>query len=400
MTEPRATSSRFVITASLVLVAFNMRPALSSLGPVLPEAMRDTGLDPGSAGLLTTLPVLCLGIFGLAAPLFARKLGADRALLAFTLLLAAGIGVRILGDEPSLVLGCALGGVAIGVVNVLAPGIIKREFPDKAATMMGVYTMALCVGAAAAAAATAPLARAFGGDWAAALAAWAVPALVAAAVWTTQLRGRSSAGAALPKVSGLWTDPLAWQVTAFLGLASALAYSVFAWLAPMLRDRGLSAIDAGLVSSVAIIVQAPAALFAPVLAGRRSSQSLAAVISVAFSAAGFAGFLFAPPASFLVWAVVLAIGQGATFALCLTAIVLRAPDTATAARLSAMAQGVGYSLSSAGPLFIGVLRARTGGWIAPGLLFFAIAAACAVAGWGAGAARTVKARPVPAPAAA
>jgi len=399
MTDSRAPTRRFMITASLVLVAFNMRPALSSLGPVLPEAMRDTGLDAGSAALLTTLPVLCLGIFGLAAPVFARRMGADRALLAFTLLLAVGIAVRVLAHEPALVLGCVLGGVGIGVVNVLAPGIVKREFPDKAAPMMGVYTMALCVGAAAAAAATAPLARAFGGNWAAALAVWAVPALVAAAVWATQLRGRSVAGAPLAKVPGLWTDPLAWQVTAFLGLASALAYSVFAWLAPMLRDRGLSAIDAGLVSSVAILVQAPAALLAPMLAGRRS-QSLAAVVSVAFSAAGFAGFLLAPPASFMLWAVVLAIGQGATFALCLTAIVLRAPDPATAARLSAMAQGVGYSLSSAGPLFIGVLRARTGGWTAPGLLFFAIAAACAIAGWGAGAARTVKARPVPAPAAA
>ena len=392
---------RFLLVASLMLVAFNMRPAMSSLGPVLPEAMRDTGLDAGSAGLLTTVPVLCLGVFGLAAPSFGRRLGPDATMVAFMLLLGVGIAIRIFGTEPALVLGCALGGVGIGVVNVIAPGVVKREFPDQAAAMMGVYTMVLCIGAAAAAGATAPMAHAFGGDWAKALAVWAIPAVLSALAWASQLGGGKAAPAeAGPKGPGLWRSALAWQVTLFLGLAAALAYSIFAWLAPMLRDRGLSAVDAGFVVSEAVLLQAPAALAAPVIAGRRPDQRLATVVAVLFSVAGFAGCLFGPLSMVWAWAVVLAIGQGATFALALTLIVLRAPDAATAGRLSAMSQGVGYTIGAAGPLLMGLFRDWSGGWTVPGMLFFAIAAGTALSGWGAGAPRTVSPPPAPEPAAA
>ena len=200
-------------------------------------------------------------------------------------------------------------------------------------------------------------------------------------------------------MKGLWRDPLAWQVTLFMGLASALAYSVFAWLAPMLRARGFSPIDAGLVVSVALLGQAPAALVAPVLAGQARDQRIASVICVGFSIAGFAGCLFAPAWSIWIWAVVLSIGQGATFAMALTVIVLRSGDSSTAAALSAMAQGTGYTFGSAGPLLIGLLRAWTGGWTASALLFFGIAALCALAGFGAGRAGTVRACTAPAPAA-
>ena len=392
MSRSRTAAGRFLLIASLVLVAANMRPSLSSIGPVLPEAMRDTGLTPASVGLVTTLPVLLLGLFGLAAPGLARRLGAERAVLVFLLVLAAGLGLRALGHAGPLILGCALGGAAIGVINVLVPGIIKREFPQKAAGLMGLYTMALCAGAAAAAGATVPLERAFGGAWGLALATWAGPAVAAAAVWVVQLRGPAVPPPA-PSAAGLralWSDPLAWQVTLFTGLQSSLAYSIFAWLAPMLRSRGLSPVQAGLVVSVCILLQAPAALAAPAAVARARDQRLGAAICVLCSIVGFAGCLYAPLWTIWLWAVVLAVGQGATFSLALAIIVLRAPDAASAGRLSAMAQGIGYSFASAGPLLIGLLRGSTGGWGAPAAVFFALGGLCVLAGLGAGRAAYVR----------
>jgi CP family cyanate transporter-like MFS transporter len=406
MRAPRSALDRFVLIASLVLVAFNMRPSLSSIGPVLPEAMRDTGLTPATSALVTTLPVLLLGLFGLAAPAFARRWGQARAVLVFLLVLAVGLAVRAAGTAAPLIAGCALGGAAIGVINVLAPAIIKREFPDQAAGLMGVYTMALCAGAAAAAGATVPLERAFGGAWGLALAAWALAALVAAAVWLVQLRGPAEPVAPAPKGAGgeLWRDPLAWSVTLFTGLQSALAYSIFAWLAPMLRARGLSAVEAGLVVSVSILLQAVFALAAPVMVGWAKDQRAPAATFVLASLVGFAGCLYAPLSAIWLWAVVLAFGQGATFALALTMIVLRAPDSATAGRLSAMAQGIGYSFASAGPLLMGLLRGWTGRWDAAAAAFFVIGLACVAAGVGAGRLAYVRAGPGlpdrPAPAAA
>jgi CP family cyanate transporter-like MFS transporter len=395
---------RLLLAASLVLVAFNARPALSSLGPVLPEAMRGTGLSPATAGLLTTVPILCLGLFGLTAPSIARRLGAERAVLVFTLLLAAGLGLRGFGDAGLLILGCAVGGVGIGVVNVLLPGIIKRDFPSQSALMMGLYTMALCAGAALAAGATVPLQNAFHGSWSWALAFWGLPALAAAAVWTVQLgRKGGGAGPAMPRTLGLWREPLAWQVTLFTSMQSALAYCVFAWLAPILRARGFSPLEAGLIVSVSILIQAPAALAAPVIAERGRDQRGAVLVSAALVISGLAGCLYAPTSSIWVWAVLLGLGQGAAFAVALTLIVLRSADAPSAARLSSMAQGIGYTVAAAGPLLMGLLRTWTGGWAAAGALFLGFWVVGVFTGWGAGRNAQVRAEPAPdrpAPAAA
>ncbi|OYX35295.1 MAG: hypothetical protein B7Y99_04060 [Caulobacterales bacterium 32-69-10] len=399
MSQIPAASSRarlIFLATSVVLVAFNARPSLSSLGPVLPEAMRDTGLSPASAGLLTTLPVVCIGLFGLATPSLTRRLGEEMTVLLFTLLVAAGCAMRAFGTATPLVIGCALGGIGIGVVNVVLPGMIKNQFPRAQALMMGLYTMALCAGAAVAAGATVPLQHALGDSWALALAAWAIPALVAAAVWTVQLGGgRAEAKEPAPRTLGLWRVPLAWQVTLFVGLQSSLAYSIFAWLPPILRARGFSPIDAGLVVSGCILVQAPAALAAPALAARGRDQRGAVLFVVACSVVGLAGCLYASTASIWLWAVILGVGQGATFAIALTLIVMRSADGATAARLSSQAQGVGYTIAAGGPLLMGLLRTWTGDWFAAGLLLFVIALASLVFGLLAARDLQIKAEPVP-----
>jgi CP family cyanate transporter-like MFS transporter len=282
------------------------------------------------------------------------------------------------------------------VVNVILPGLIKREFPHAQALMMGLYTMALCGGAAAAAGATVPLQHAFGDSWAKALAFWAVPALIAAGVWMVQL-GRRAGGPppAMPLTEGLWRVPLAWHVTLFTGLQSSLAYCVFAWLAPILRTRGFSPLEAGLVVSVSILVQAPAALAAPVLAARGRDQKLAVLVTVGCTIAGLAGCFFAPVSAIWLWAVILGIGQGSVFALALTIIVLRSADAPTAARLSSMAQGIGYSFASAGPLLMGLLRTWTGGWTASAVLSFGLGLACLAFGLMAARPVQLRAEPVP-----
>src|SRR3546814_580028 len=141
--------------------------------------------------------------------------------------------------------------------------------------MTVLYTMALCGGAASAAALTLPIAHYFDDSWAAGLAAWALPAAVVLLIWAPQpLRAEHASRQARRSVSGLWSDPLAWQITFFMGLQSALAYCVLGWMAPILRDRGMDGIDAGLVVSVSIIVQVFTCLLVPPLAMRCKDQRL------------------------------------------------------------------------------------------------------------------------------
>ncbi|SOD96920.1 CynX/NimT family MFS transporter [Caenispirillum bisanense] len=375
-----------LLAAAIVLIALNMRPALTSVGPVLPEIMRDAGLSAGAASLLTTLPVVCLGLFGPLAPLVARRFGTERAILLLMPVLAAGVLLRWEGSAAALFASVVVIGAAIGIVNVLVPSLLKRDFPDRAVLMTGVYTMSLCAGAAVAAGATAPLALEAGAGWPLALAAWAVPAVLAALLWWPMIPRRSAGGPPVHmRVSGLWRDPLAWQVTLFMGLQSSLAYSVFGWLAPILRDRGLSAVDAGIVVSVSILIQVPAALLAPALAKRWRTQRPAVAIAIGSGLIGLLGCVFAPLWSVWGFAAFLGIGQGAAFSLALILIVLRAGDSHVAAHLSGMAQGVGYVLAAGGPLFVGLLHEWAGGWGEVGVLFTAIA--LGAFGFGMGAAR-------------
>ncbi len=144
-------AARVLLGVSLVLVAFNLRPVFSSLSAVLPDAVRDLGLSGAFAGLLTTAPVLCLGLFAPFAPGLAIRFGAERVILGMLLLLALGTGLRGLPSGFALLFGSMAAGAAIAVGNVLLPGLVKRDFSDRPALMTGLFTMALCGGAAVAA---------------------------------------------------------------------------------------------------------------------------------------------------------------------------------------------------------------------------------------------------------
>lgn len=382
--NPPQVSRPWLLIMGLILVAMNLRPALSSLSPLLSDVSASLGLSAARAGLLTTLPVLCLGLFAPLAPILARRFGAERVVLGILLTLAAGITLRSSFGETGLFAGSLIAGASIGVIGVLLPGIVKRDFAKQAGAMTGVYTMALCLGAALAAGATVPLSHYFGDSWNIGLGFWIVPALVAALFWLPQTGQKHGAHQVAYRVKGLLRDPLAWQVTLYMGLQSSLAYIVFGWVPSILISRGLSATEAGLALSGSIIVQLLSALTAPWLATRGKDQRLAIVVVMVLTLGGLFGCLFAPIEGLWGWAILLGLGQGGTFSLALTLIVLRSRDSHVAANLSGMAQGIGYTLASLGPLAVGVLHDWTGGWGATGWVFGVIGAGAIVAGLGAG----------------
>jgi CP family cyanate transporter-like MFS transporter len=374
----------WLLLLGLVLVALNLRPALSSMAPVLGQVSEGLGLNASQAGLLTTLPVLCLGLFAPLAPLLARRFGSERVILGILLTLALGLVVRSTFGAIGVFLGSLMAGASIGIIGVLLPGIVKRDFPQHAGTLTGVYTMALCLGAAMAAGATVPLAQHFDGSWALGLGFWVLPALLAMLVWLPQARQGHGLHKVAYRVRGLWRDPLAWQVTLYMGLQSSLAYIVFGWLPSILIGRGLTPTEAGLVLSGSVIVQLISSLSAPWLATRGKDQRLAIVVVMSGTLAGLFGCLYAPLSGLWGWAIVLGLGQGGTFALALTLIVLRSKDAHVAANLSSMAQGVGYTLASMGPFAVGLVHDLTGGWTALGWIFAVLGVGAVVFGLGAG----------------
>ncbi len=365
---------------AVVLVALTLRTGFGSLPPMLTTIQARLGLSDTAAGLLTTIPPLCLGVFAPIAPWLARRWSLEAAIAVGLLLSLAGTGLRSVGGAPGLFLGTVLVGAGPAVIGALLPQLVKGRFPDRPGAATGAYSMALVGGASLGAASTYRLTEAFGGSWAWGLAFWAVPVVIALVAWAPQLRAATPAVEPPRPAIRLWRTPLAWAVTAFMGLQALFFYATLSWFAAILESDGLDAGHAALLLGLTNVIQIPVALFAPVLAGRFRSQSALAATCIAFSTAGFLGLLIAPAAGAVAWAILLGVGQGAAIAVAMTMIVLRSPDTASTGRLSGMVQGIGYLLAATGPVLVGAVHDVTGSWTAPLWLLIALTVPGAVAG--------------------
>jgi MFS transporter, CP family, cyanate transporter len=371
----------------LLVSALNLRMAVAALSPVLDTVQRDLGLSSTVAGLLSTVPVICFGLFALATPRLIRRFGMERLLVLAMVVITAGIALRVFPPIAALFAGTAVLGAGIAVGNVLVPGVIKQDFAGKAGLMTGLYSVMLFVGAALPAGFTVPIMRATGLGWRPVIALWGGVAVLAVALLSPHAARRSrttGTGAARHRPKGLWKNPLAWMVTGFMGLQSIGYYSAIAWLPTLLQDHGMSAGQAGWMLSYSSFPGLATALVTPLLIRGRSRRAAALVICTVVSCGiGYLGLASDPVPLAYLWLTVLGIGQGMAISLALGFIVARAPDAHHTAYLSTMAQSAGYLIASAGPVGIGALHDVTGGWTVPMLTLTVILIPLLVAGLGA-----------------
>jgi CP family cyanate transporter-like MFS transporter len=368
---PHARPSRLataLLLLAIVLVTVNQRPAIVAISPLLDEIRASTGLSGAGASLLTTLPVVCFGAVAPLAPWLARRFGSEATIAGALTLLAVGMLVRVVPGTGPLLGGTVLIGAAIAVTNVLVPSVVKRDLSHVAGPAMGIYAMTLTAGAAIAAGLAVPVEDLLGTDWRGGLVPWVLPVLVALVAWlpvVRLVRSRPPREDGVPVRGGLWRNPTAWAVTAFMGLQTVLFYTATAWVPTVFVDHGMTQARGGLLLAFMNVVGAAAALVVPVLAGRARRQSGLAVATTLLWVGGWAGMLIDPTAAPWLWMAVMGMGSGASIALALTLMVLRAPDADHTAELSGMAQTVGYLVGGLGPLAVGALHDATGGWRTP-----------------------------------
>lgn len=376
----------WLLIVGLVLVALNLRPAVAGLGPLLEEVRAAFGMSGTVAGLLTSVPALCFAVFGSLAPRLARRFGSAAVVAGGMVALAAGLALRPLaGDTAVFLLTTTLALAGIAVSNVLMPVIVRRWFPDRVGTMTGLYSTALALGTAAAAALTVPLTDAVGASWRFGLGMWAGLALLAAVPWILfLLRGRRRAKNAEPAAdsegsSGL-AEPAAppaelritrsttaWALGVFFGFQATAAYVIIGWMPQIFRDAGIPASTAGVLLAVTMGMGVPLSFVLPRLAAALSHQGPLVVVLGVCGLAGYTGMWLAPVSGAWVWAVLMGISNCA-FPLVLTMIGMRARSGVGVAKLSGFVQSTGYLLSIPGPLLVGVLHESTGGWEGPLLL--------------------------------
>ncbi|MBK3581112.1 CynX/NimT family MFS transporter [Streptomyces sp. MBT65] len=369
-----------LLVLGIVLAALNLRPAITSLGALLEEVREGLGMSGSVAGLLTSVPPLCFAVFGVMAPRLARRFGPAAVVCAGMVLITTGLLVRpYIGGTAGFLAGSALALMGIAVSNVLMPVIVKRWFPDRVGSMTGLYSMALALGTASAAAVTVPMTDALGGSWRSGLAVWAVPAAAAVLPWTALVRHREApSGSEAPggqstraweaerarPVLRITRSRTAWALAVFFGLQATAAYITMGWMAQIFRDAGVSAGTAGLLLAVTMVMGVPLAFVIPRLATRLPRQGPIVIALGVCGLVGYAGLYLAPAGGAWAWAVLLGIAN-CSFPLALTMVGMRARTGAGVAQLSAFAQSTGYLISIPGPLLVGVLYQHSGGWGLP-----------------------------------
>ncbi|ATL81995.1 integral membrane transporter [Streptomyces malaysiensis subsp. malaysiensis] len=425
-----------------MLAALNLRPAVTTLGPLLEEVRDGLGMSGTVAGVLTSVPPACFALFGFTAPRLARRWGPGAVVCAGLAAIAAGLLLRpFAGGTVVFLAASALALAGIAVSNVLMPVIVKRWFPDRVGAMTGLYSMGLSLGTAVAAAVTVPMTDALGGSWRAGLGVWALLAAVALVPWLFLARDRTSGAESGPEANGpgangpvasasdaggsetgggtgtrtgtdtdtgapaavaetaaapadgpairIARSPLAWAMAVFFGFQATAAYISMGWMPQIFRDAGVSASTSGLLLAVMMAMGVPLAFVLPRIAARLRHQGVLVVILGVLGLIGYGGLWLAPAEGAWLWALLLGVANCA-FPLALTMIGMRTRTHAGVVRLSAFAQSVGYLLSIPGPLLVGVLYQHSGGWGQPLALMAGFMVPQIVAGVLAGRDRTLE----------
>ncbi|HET6151814.1 MAG TPA: MFS transporter [Marmoricola sp.] len=372
----RQRSGRALVILGIIVLAFNLRPAAVSVGPVLDDLSDSLGMGTVATSLLTSLPVLSFATVGALAPRIGRSVGLHRTTLIALLLVSAGLFARVrVHDQWTFLLLSFVALAGMAVANVLLPSLVKLHFPDQVGTMTALYSTSLAIGLTLASVLTVPISHSRHGhlDWRHGLMVWGVTALIAAVPWVGLVRrDRIGEPATTPiGTSAVARTRLGWVLGVFFGLQSLQAYSIFGWTAKVYRDAGFDAHDAGLLLGVITGVSIPLSLAIPAATVRVKDQRVLLSVIMAFYPIGYLGLIIAPHAGAWVWAVALGIGT-CTFPFILTLIGLRARTPAGTAALSAFTQSSGYLIAVLGPFGVGALHAATNGWNVPLAILLAL----------------------------
>lgn len=361
----RPRRDQVLLITGIILIGFNLRPALSGVGPLIAMIREATGLSNSMLGLLTTLPLVAFGILSTLTPLFTRRFGIEKTLSGALLLLTTGIVLRAFGYIPFLFLGTILLGIAIAFGNVLLPALVKRDFDKRSGFMTSLYSGMMGVGAALAAGLSVPIAESFPGSWKTSLGVWGFFSFVAFLVWISQNKfsvPTNSKRSFKKAMKDLGSNSLAWNVALFLGLQSIAFYVILAWLPDILISKGFSSSEAGWYLSLSQVTGVLGSVLVPVIAAKRDDQRKYISALILVEAISLIGLWLGTNATVFLWVSGIGFSLGGSFGLALLFIVLRSSDSETATELSGMSQSIGYLLAATGPILIGAVFDITGNW--------------------------------------
>jgi CP family cyanate transporter-like MFS transporter len=353
---------RAPLLVALFLAAVALRPQLVGVGALLPSIQRDLGVSHAVAGLLGTIPVLCMGLFAPPAAFLSGRIGSRQAIGASLALIGVFGIVRVLvpGAVGIILLTIPLG-IGMGLAGALLPVAAKERFSDRPGFATGAYTTGITFGAAIAAAVAVPLAHIAGG--------WRTPLLVFSAVscgltaiwfWLTRTEPEHVRSEIRPLKLPL-RNPLGWRLVAAFFFMSFVFYGLNAWLPDVYVERGWSQSSAAELLAVLNTITIPVGFFAAWAADHIGTRRMWLGGAAALQVLALLGVVLLPGGGWI-WAVLLGLSIGPLFPLTMTLPLDGAERPAEVAALAGMMLGLGYTLSSSGPLILGAVRDLSGGF--------------------------------------
>lgn len=342
----------FYLLLALFLASLNLRPAITSVAPLLDTIQSTLGISGLTVSLLTTLPVLCMGIFAPLATRIRDWLGLERAIFAALILITAATALRGLFSSVAILIVTAfIAGIGIGLAGPMLSGYIKKYFPSKPG-VVSVYSVSMTVGAGIASALSIPIYTKSNHSLTFTLACWSILGILAILFWVGLLQRR--VGKETQEHSRLpLKNKRALLLTLFFGLMAFMFYSVTAWIAPIAQSLGYSKSSSAMILTVFTFMQIPVSMTLPAIVSRYGNRKLFLVLCSLFELAGILMLLFHMP--IMVAVVFLGIGAGGLFPLALMLPIVETKNAIEAGAWSAMSQCGGYVFGSMGPLIIGLI---------------------------------------------
>jgi CP family cyanate transporter-like MFS transporter len=348
------------LLAGLFLAGLALRPQIVGLGPLIPEIEKDLDVSHAVAGLLGTIPILCMGVFALPASAVTRRYGSRLAIAACLALIGLFGIARAAAPGAAAVIVLTVGvGLGLGFAQALMPVAVKERFASRPAFATGIYVLGINIGSAISSALAVPIAHAAGGwRWSLGSFSAATVVLVAGWAWLTRAEPAHRRAAAV-HVQLPWRNGLAWRLVAIFGAMACVYYGLNSWLPDAYVERGWSDGKAGALLAVLNIAALVTTLIIPPLADRRGSRR---VYLLGFSTAlalACSGFTLIPGGAWA-WASVVGLCTGAMFPLVMTLPVDVGRRPAEVGAVAGLMLGVGYTIGAVAPLALGAARDLTG----------------------------------------
>lgn len=362
---------------ALVLAAINLRPGITSFAPLIERIAEELNLSRGLISLTTALPVLLMGLLAPLAPRLAMRFGLERTIALCLGVIGVALVLRLFGESAAVLIGtAAMVGAGIAVAGPLLSGFIKRHFLDRMGKTAAFYSLSMAVGGTIGVVLTAPATQLLDQRWTLGLSLWAIPAVLALALWW---RLPSQPEAAVERQAGLpWSEPRAWLVSIYFALQAGLFYALATWLVARYHEAGFSVLQSNAFFSGFMLIGLPSSFAMPWLAQRFGNRHLLMSGCGLLATVCLLIIAWVPQVQPLVVCMLLGVALNGTFSMSLVLPMYEASTPLAVSRLTAMMLCTGYCLACFTPVLTGLGRDIAGDYRWPFLVLAGMSAVMCV----------------------